>query len=89
MAQAVLNRVLTDVEALEPEELRSVERVVQDQLRAAEYGYSREEWVAMQALTEAGLLKEIKPRRRGSVRLHAPVPIQGKPLSETVVEERR
>ena len=89
MAQAVLNRVLTDIRALEPEELRSVERVIHDQLRAAEYGYSREEWLAMQALTAAGLLKEIKPRRRGRVGAHAPVPIQGQPLSETVVEERR
>ena len=89
MAQAVLDRVLTDIGALEPEELRSVGRVVHDQLQAAEYGYSREEWLAMQALTAAGLLKEIKPRRRGSIRVHAPVPIQGKLLSETVVEERR
>ena len=87
MAQATLNRVLEDISSLELSELRPVERALQARLETA--GYSPEEWTAMQALVAAGLLKEIKPRYRQSVVDHTPVPIQGKPLSETIFEERR
>ena len=52
-------------------------------------GYSPEEWKAMQSLVEAGLLKEIKPRSTNSKREHPLVSIQGKPISETIIEERR
>lgn len=42
-------------------------------------------------LLDAGLLKEIKPPIRDyePFRNRKPVPIQGKPLSETIIEERR
>ncbi len=43
----------------------------------------------MQTLVEAGLLKEIKPRCQQSTVDYVPVPIQGKLLSETIIEERR
>ncbi|MCW3100201.1 MAG: hypothetical protein JWL77_5819 [Chthonomonadaceae bacterium] len=87
MAQATLNRVLKDISALELSELGSVERAVRERLETA--GYSHEEWTAMQTLIDAGLIKEIKPRTKKSVTDYVPVPIQGKPLSETVIEERR
>jgi hypothetical protein len=87
MAQATLNRVLEDIRSLELNELSSVERAVKEQLEMA--GYSPEEWKAMQALVDAGLLKEIKPRCTERAVEYTPVPIQGKPLSETIIEERR
>ncbi len=87
MAQAVLNRILEDIRALELTELGSVERAVQERLETA--GYSIAEWKAMQALVESGLMKEIKPRCTERSIEYNPVPIQGKPLSETIIEERR
>src|SRR5437868_6366890 len=87
MAQATLNRVLEDIRTLELEELGSVERAVQERMETA--GYSHEEWKAMQALMDAGLMKAIKPRCKEHSVEYKPVPIQGKPLSETVIEERR
>lgn len=87
MAQATLNRVLADIRSLELSELGPVERALKERLETA--GYSPEEWTAMQALVAAGLMKEIKPRYSQSVLNHTPVPIQGKPLSETILEERR
>ena len=87
MAQATLHRVLEDIRTLELNELGSVERALKERLETA--GYSPEEWIAMQALVDAGLMKEIKPRCKKSVVDHMPVPIQGKPLSETIIEERR
>jgi hypothetical protein len=87
MAQAILNRVLQDIRSLELSELGSVERALKERLETA--GYSPEEWMAMQALVASGLMKEIKPRYNQSIVDHTPVPIQGKPLSETILEERR
>jgi hypothetical protein len=87
MAQATLKRVLKDIEALDLSELGRVERAVKERLETA--GYSAEEWTAMQALVVAGLIKEIKPRSQKSLTDYVPVPILGKPLSETVIEERR
>jgi len=43
----------------------------------------------MQALVDAGLMQEIKPRGTKPGVEYTPVPIQGKPLSETIIEERR
>ena len=87
MAQATLMRILEDIRMLELHELRAVERAVQERLETA--GYTPEEWKAMQALVDTGLMQEIKPRciERGIE--FTPVPIQGKPLSETIIEERR
>lgn len=87
MAQAILNRVLEDIYNLELNELRSVERAVQERLETA--GYTPEEWRAMRALVDAGLMKEIKPRCKERSAAYKPVPIQGKPLSETIIEKRR
>ena len=87
MAQAVLIRVLQDINSLELSELGSVERALKERLETA--GYSPEEWTAMQGLVASGLMKDIKPRYNQSVLEHTPISIQGKPLSETILEERR
>ncbi len=87
MAQASLQRVLEAIRTLDLNELGPVERAVQERLEAA--GYSQQEWTAMQALIDAGLMKEIKPRFQGHSAEFKPVPILGKPLSETIIEERR
>ena len=43
---------------------------------------------AQHSLYEAGLLAEIHPRHAIATPRRTPVPIRGKPLSETVIEER-
>jgi len=60
---------------------------VQEQLASA--GYSPEEEQVLQELLKVGLLTEIKPRRIDHQVAYPLVPIQGKPLSETILEERR
>jgi hypothetical protein len=44
-----------------------------------------------QRLVDAGLLKQVKPRHREQQSFDSfrPVEISGKPLSETIIEERR
>ena len=86
MAQIMLERVLEEIKTLDIGELHQVQRAVETHL--ATQGYAPEEYRALQSLVEAGLLAEIKPRRQESPPRPL-VPIQGKPLSETVIEERR
>ncbi|HZO90542.1 MAG TPA: hypothetical protein VFB38_19600 [Chthonomonadaceae bacterium] len=63
------------------------EKVREPELSPA--GYTPEEERVHQMLIEAGLLKEVKPRSR-ECKLDRPTgEICGKPLSETIIEERR
>jgi len=87
MAQVTLERILKDIETLEPEELLQVQQAVQAQLTPT--GYSPEEERVLQEMLQVGLLTEIKPRRADRQIAYPLVPIQGQPLSETIREERR
>lgn len=87
MAQATLNRVLEEIKTLEPEELRQVQCVLESQL-----GTSKDERADggfLQAMLDAGLISEIKRPDQRQKRDRLVVPIHGKPLSETIIEERR
>jgi hypothetical protein len=42
-----------------------------------------------QSLVQSGLLASIPPRPTGAPRQFEPVRIQGEPLSETIIRERR
>ena len=87
MAQVILECILQEIKTLEPEELLKVQQAVQAQL--ASTGYSSVEEQVLQELLKVGLLTEIKPRHIGRQVAYPLVPIQGKPLSETILEERR
>jgi hypothetical protein len=87
MAQVTLERILQDIKTLEPDELMQVQQAVQTQL--APTGYAPEEERILQEMLKVGLLTEIKPRRTDRQIVYPLVPIQGKPLSETILEERR
>ena len=79
-----VNEVLKAVKGLSPEEREQV-RVLLDTLHNTP---TSPEEAAQARLRDAGLLAETKqPRASARVR-HTPVEIKGKPLSETVIEER-
>jgi hypothetical protein len=56
-----------------------------------ESGQRREELHARihQALDEAGLVTDVNPPARQPRERHPPIKIKGKPLSETIIEDRR
>ncbi len=87
MTQATLNRVLEDIKTLQPEELRQVQRVVDERLAPTEAEDPDER--VLQAMLKAGLIAEIKRPDRTPKPERPAVPITGKPLSETIIEERR
>ena len=87
MAQATLKQVMEEIKTLEPEELRQVQRVLESQLASTQDPGADEGF--LKAMLDAGLVSEIKrPDRRHKRERHL-APIQGKPLSETIIEERR
>ena len=87
MARATLIQTLEMIEALDSEELRQVQQAVEERLR--QQGKTPAHATFHQALLAAGLVKRIKtpPPHRAEER--PPVAIRGKPLSQTVREERR
>ena len=87
MAKATISRALEILEELSVEELRQVQSAVEERLRREDKVTPQQAF--HQALLAAGLVKEIKA---APARVHGErplVPIQGKPLSETIIEERR
>jgi hypothetical protein len=87
MAQSKLDRILAQVRELDEEQLRQVQRAVIEQLARRAEATDRDRFHL--ALLESGLVKEIKmplPRDESTRPL---VEIKGKPLSETIIEERR
>ena len=87
MAQSILDRVLNVIQKLKPDELARVRHEVEDRLKPD--SSSDEEELFLQALLQAGLITEIKRPNRTKKRDQQPVPIKGRPLSETIIEERR
>jgi len=87
MAKAAVSRALEILQELSAEELGQVRSALEERLQQESETTAQEAF--HRALIAAGLVKQIKaapPRVREERPL---VPIQGKPLSETIIEERR
>lgn len=86
-----IEKLIEEVRSLGTEELRRLRRVVDERLSPPAVSPGAQEDEFKRRLIEAGLLKEIRTPVRDSDAYgdRTPVPIQGKPLSATVVEERR
>ena len=87
MEQSVIDRVLEEIKGLQPEELIQVNRAVNGLLHQDPKEMEREQ--ALRVLENSGLVREIKRPLIAARPCRLPVPIQGKPLSETIVEDRR
>jgi hypothetical protein len=87
MSQAILNQILNQLQVLEPSELEQLSQVLQKYLKDSEASAKRA--VFHQALVESGLIRQIKkPNFEG--RVHPPlIQVQGEPVSQTIVGERR
>jgi hypothetical protein len=100
MTSSQFNELLNSIAALSPEQMRRLRDELDGKLAAlapvdagetavtaSESAYQE----VQRRLFDAGLLSEIKPpiRDLAPYRDRQPVPIQGEPLSETVIRERR
>jgi uncharacterized protein involved in exopolysaccharide biosynthesis len=87
VAQATLYQILDQLPTLEVDELRQLNQAVQERLAPQEQAQKREAF--HQALLASGLVRQIKPPRRADDSPRRLIEVQGKPVSETIIEERR
>lgn len=87
MAQAVLERVLQDLESLEPKELEQLGQVIRTRLNPDEA--AQRQMAFHEALLAAGLVRQIRSPRPGPHASRCLAEVQGSPVSETVIEDRR
>ena len=92
MANEIMEKVLEQVKALTPDEQRQVRKVLDTMLAnpPSQKPLSKEDELE-QALFKAGLLREIKPPITDFTpyRNRKLATVKGKPVSETIIEERR
>ncbi len=88
MAISTLHTIMKQVKNLSPQEQREL-RAFLDTLLVPAAPAAEEEFE--RAMTTAGLLSVPSPetRARAARRQHKPVPVRGKPVSETLIEDRR
>lgn len=87
-----VERLIQQIQALPPEDQTRVRRALEVESEQLPMKNDRSATVELQKrLIAAGMLKELKqPRRDVEVfNRRKPVDIEGKPLSETIIEERR
>ncbi|MBW7882139.1 MAG: hypothetical protein H3C34_05785 [Caldilineaceae bacterium] len=87
MAQTILHQVLEYIKTLEPEELLQVSRAVRERLVSQEEERKRQ--MFYQTLLASGLVRQIKTPPSIDVSRRRLAQIQGKPVSQTIIEERR
>jgi hypothetical protein len=87
MAQAILQKILNQLQELETEELHQLDRAVKQYLVMKMQ--TAEQSAFEHALLESGLVKQIKQPTYRHVNKEELIEVQGKPLSETIIEERR
>ena len=89
MSTANLDRLFEEVRALTPDEQRSLRNLVDELLAASAPQMTEEEFE--QHLLEKGIISRIPPPITDLTpyRNRKLIEVKGKPLSETIIEERR
>ena len=77
--------ILNEIHKLPPVERKEVLDSLSEELNEGE----AEDLRIQKALFDAGLLREIRLNRSGKVADFKPIEIEGEPLSETIMRERR
>lgn len=87
MAQAILNQILAQIETLELEELQQLNQAIQRYL--ADKQETPQRATFHKALLTSGLVKQLKQPSYTRQTERQLIQVQGKPVSETIIEERR
>ena len=87
MTQAILTQILNQLETLELKELQLLNQKIQQYLMDKEE--AEKQAVFHQSLLDAGLVKQIKRPSSQQITERRLIDIEGKPISETIIEERR
>lgn len=84
-----LDRLIEEVKTLTPDELRSLRDTVDELLAKSAHQMTEEEFE--QHLLKKGIISRIPPRIRDAsfYANRKPIEVEGKPISEIIIEERR
>jgi len=82
MAIETLNQILKQLETLELKELQQLNQTIQKYLAVKQAAFH-------QALIDSGLVKQIKHPAYEPITERRLIQVEGKPVSETIIEERR
>lgn len=86
MALITLNQILNQLETLEIEELQQLNQTIQKYL--ADKEETLKQAAFHQALIDSGLVKQIKYPVYEPITERQLIQVEGKPVSETIIEER-
>ncbi len=86
MPQAILNQILNQLNILEPEELQQLNQAIQRYLVEQEQVTQRTTF--HEALLTSGLVKQLKQPVYNQQTEQRLIQVEGKPVSETIIEER-
>ena len=86
MPEAILNQILNQLEILEPKELQQLNQAIQRYLVEQEQVTQRATF--HEALLTSGLVKQLKQPAYNQQTEQQLIQVQGKPISETIIEER-
>jgi hypothetical protein len=87
MALETLNQILKQLETLETTELQQLSQTIQKYLAVKEENLKQAAF--HQALIDSGLVKQIKHFAYEPIAERRVIQVEGKPVSETIIEERR
>jgi len=87
MSGAVLQRMLSEIPVLDQHELRQVQQAVQARLAPQSQAQKRRAFY--HALRASGLVRQIKAHPASDTIQRQLVQVQGPPVSQTIIEERR
>jgi hypothetical protein len=87
MTEVILQQVLGQIRVLDQYELQQVERAVQERLVPQQHVQKRRAF--FRALRTSGLVRQIKTRPSSEIVPRRLVQVQGPPVSQTIIEERR
>jgi hypothetical protein len=88
------DRLIQEIRSLAPEDRQRLQEALAAETRddiPLLFSGQRADEAYQERLVQAGLLREVRPRHRDQQAFERfrPVEIVGKPLSETIIEERR
>lgn len=86
MAQSILHQILEQLEILELEKLKQLNQAIQRRLADQE---EVKQSTFHEALLVSGLVKQIKEPTHSQKTEQQLIRIQGEPVSETIIQERR
>lgn len=86
MAQVILNQILSQLNTLEIEELHQLNQAIQQRLAHQEL---TQQAIFHKALLASGLVKQHKKPIDNQQPRYPLTQLKGKPVSQTIIEERR